>query len=155
MISSHWNHFRLMSQMEALSIFYLVIIWKVRNQKARRSNTIVMLTKVLCLQFQHFKQLCVEQSLPWLTWRQCVNTVHPSQSELGKQQIPSDPRRTENDIHNNPKKDDQSENWYVLCGSDGVRFAVALTATVMSFFGPFFWRVLPLEALLAIPLVYL
>ena len=38
--------------------------------------------KGFMLTISAFKQLCVEQSLPWLTWRQCVNTIHLSQSEL-------------------------------------------------------------------------
>ena len=108
------EQFQAYAQMEALSIFYLVIIWKVQNQKARRSNTIVMLTKVLCLQFQHFNSyVSVKACHGWHGGN--VSTqftlLKVNNKEYSKEQTPSDPRRTENDIHNNPKKDDQSENW--------------------------------------------
>ena len=74
-----------------------------------------------------FKQACQAKPAMAEMEAMCQHSLKANQRKYSKEQTPSDPRRTENDVHNNPKKDDQSENWQVLCDSDGARFAVVLT----------------------------
>ena len=62
------------------------------------------------------KQPRVDQRL---TWR---HTVLPflNQREYREDQTPLNPQRTDNDMHDDPKKDDRSENRLVFCAGDGV-----------------------------------
>ena len=46
--------------------------------------------------------------------------------EYREDQTPYNPRRTDNDMHNDRKKDERSKNWQVLCGGDSVGFTVVL-----------------------------
>ena len=70
------------------------------------------------------KQPRVDQRL---TRRQSVYVVLPflNQHEYHEDQTPLNPQRTDNDMYNDPKNDDRSENRLVFCAGDGVGYVLS------------------------------
>ena len=70
------------------------------------------------------KQPRVDQRL---TRRQSVYAVLPflNQHEYHEDQTPLNPQRTDNDMYNDPKNDDRSENRLVFCAGDGVGYVLS------------------------------